>query len=908
MDYSRLGVVQKQKELKSNVTKFGGKIRVWLLRIVIFAFVAFGILGVMAAYGAFNAIIDTSPDVSIPKLKTTNLLSTSYYADGTKAQNFIGAESNRIYVEAEDIPKVVQQCFVAIEDERFYEHNGIDIRTIIRAGVSVVTNPDENVGGSTITQQLLKNCVFDGGQEANFVDKLTRKIQEQYLAIKVEDVMSKDQIFEYYVNLLSFGNGANGIATAAKAYFDKDLKDLTLSEAAVLAPLALSPVRQNPINHPEVNAKRRETCIKKMYELGFCSYEEAQEAFADDVYTRIAEIHANKKGVEITDYSYFTDAMFEQVTEDLMDVYGYTHSEAQNLINSGGISIYTTQDKEIQQIVDSYYLDESNFPKFGFSSSAGSCYYLKDYALSVYHEDGTQTHYHKADLMNYFAEYKDSDGIYYHKDGVKKGIGEYLLDLDDINAKIEEFKHSVMAENETCMENLDIVPQPQSTMTIMDQYTGEVVAIVGGRGEKKGSLGLNRATSSGRSAGSTFKVLASFLPAIDAGGRTLASVENDSRHYYPNGGKEVINWYSGFRGLQSLRKGISNSLNIVAVKNLETIGKETGFEYLKKFGISTLQDEMNANGLNDHNYSIALGGLTNGVTNLDMTGAYAAIANGGYYIKPRFYTKVLDKDGNVILDVNKMEKYRKTQIMKNSTAWLVTDAMHDTTTVGTGTRLAFKNYKMHVAGKTGTASKNTDFWFAGFTPYYTAAVWTGFDMQFSQWNKTYQQDLWRNIMEEIHKTKQLEDKGWEMPESIVKKAVCSKCGKLYVEGLCNEAEGGSCYSEEYFALGTAPTQKCDCHVRVTVCKSCLPSYKVCNDFCPEKKKIQVVLLNKHEEEGEYTWDTDYVYHPENICDKHPKNKADDGSEEDDGTEIRKQAEQMGAEDDTYDDSTIDNEE
>ena len=393
---------------------------------------------------------------------------------------------------------------------------------------------------------------------------------------------------------------------------------------------------------------------------------------------------------------------------------------------------------------------------------------------------------------------------------------------------------------------------------------------------------------------------------------TLASVQDDSPFFYPNGGKEVINWYStGFRGLQSIRTGISNSLNIVAVKTLEQIGAPLGFEYLEKLGFTTLvryKVDENGRSYSDINLAIALGGLTEGVTNTELTAAYASIANGGLYNKPIYYTRVLDHEGNVILS-NKTEP---SQIMKTSTAWLLTDAMHDTTTTGTGTRLAFRNYKMPVAGKTGTASKNSDLWFVGFTPYYTCAVWTGFDHPFNQWNKSYQQNLWRNIMEEIHASKELEYKEWEKPESIVQATICTKCGNLAVYGLCDDAEGGSCIKTEYFAKGTVPTKKCTCHVRVTVCRD---SLKVAGEFCPESSKTSVVLLIKSEDYTKYngfpgykngcyvsTWDTPYIYHPDVVCDVHTTFVEDDGEGDgNDGEDLFGEAHQIGAEDDVYTD-------
>ncbi len=875
MDFSRQGVREKQHRIKSVPKRLASKLWIMVFRVFIICVVLVGVVGVMAAYGAFKGMIDATPEVHIDVLSDTGYSSTSYYSDGTEAQVFAGIQANREYAPIEEIPVLLQRCFVALEDERFYQHSGIDARGILRAAVSVVEDKDLNFGASTITQQLIKNQVFEGGKESNPIAKIKRKVQEQYLSVQLEEVLTKDQILEYYLNYINLGNGSYGVAKAAESYFGKTMAELTLSEASVLAPIAYSPTYRNPITYPDENAERRKSCLDNMLKLGWCTKEEYDEALADDVYTRIAAYNQEKKATTSTTFSYFTDELVEQIIIDLQEKLGYSYDQAQQLLYYGGLSIYTTQDREIQKVVDKYYTDEENFPAFGFSSSGGSCYELT-YALSVYKADGTVIHYQRSHLLQYFEDFVDSEGLYYHEDGKKKGITELTLSPDDIYAKIDEFRAAKVEEGDTYVESKYLTPQPQSSFSIIEQSTGKVVAIYGGRGPKAGSLTLNRASNTTRSVGSTFKVLASFLPALDAGGLTLASVQDDTQYFYPGTAKEVINWYStGFRGLQSIRTGIYNSLNIVAVKTLEQIGASLGYEYLEKLGFSTLvKYQANDDGTvySDVNLAIALGGLTNGVTNVELCAAYASIANNGVYNKPMYYTKILDHDGNVLLE-NETESR---QVMKTSTAWLLTDAMHDTVTKGTGSRLGFKEYKMHVAGKTGTASKNNDLWFAGYTPYYTAAVWTGYDHNFDQYNKTYQQDIWRNIMEEVHSTKQLEDKGWEMPDSIVKASICTKCGKLAVAGLCDQAEGGSCVKEEYFAKGTVPTQRCTCHVRVNICTT---SGKIATEYCPLSETRSVVLIQKDEiymrsrTTGELidppqiceTWDTPYIYHPDDIC-------------------------------------------
>ena len=919
MDFSRNGISLKRKELKSVSRRMSSKIMLNVLRFSVIAIIIAIILGVVACFGAFKGILDTTPSVELVALEVKGYSSKSVMADGSLAQTFAGSSANRIRVTIDKIPELARNACIAIEDERFYQHSGVDIRTIFRSGFSMV-NSGFKAGGSTITQQLIKNQIFGGGREKYFVDTVLRKIQEQYIAINLEHVLTKDEILEYYMNLVNYGNGAYGIETASLSYFGKSVSDLTLSEIAVIAGIPLSPTRLNPLLNPSENVERRQSVLDNMLRLNMITQEEYDEAMADTeaVYVRIAENSNKDTKPQVKTYSYFTDAMIEQIYDDLQERLGYTRSEAEHLLYYGGLTIYTTQDPQIQAIVDKYYQDENNFPKFGFDSSHGSCYELSEYKLSVMHSDETETHYQRTDFIKFFADYDDKNGYYYHEDGVKKGINELFLDMDDIEDKIERFREAKVDEeagDRISGEKIEINPQPQSSMTIIEQSTGKVVAIYGGRGEKTVSRSLNRAYGTTRAVGSTFKVLASFLPALDAGGLTLASVQDDSPYFYPNGGKEVINWYStGFRGLQPIRKGICNSLNIVAVKTLEQIGAPLGFEYLQKLGFSTLVEyrvDENGRSYTDKNLTIALGGLTDGVTNTELTAGYAAIANGGLYNRPIFYTKILDHEGNVLLS-NKTEP---SQVMKTSTAWLLTDAMQETVTTGTGTRLAFRNYKMPVAGKTGTASKNSDLWFVGYTPYYTCAVWTGFDHPLNQWNKSYHQNLWRNIMEDIHSSKGLEYKEWEKPDSIVEATICTKCGNLAVYGLCDNAAGGSCIKTEYFAKGTIPTKKCTCHVRVTICSE---SGKIAGPYCPDSCKESSVRLLKSEDYSKYdgypgytngcrvsTWDTPYLYRGSE-CDVHNEFSTDENENEDGEAGgggsgyYEGEANHIGAEDDVYD--------
>ena len=847
MDYSRKGVTKKQHEIKSTAKRMSSKIRINLYRLAIVSVVIVGILGVLTVGGAAKGILDTTPNFSPDDIDPEGFTTHIYYSDGTLAQELIGAEANRVYVTIEEIPDILEHAFIALEDERFYEHDGIDIRGIFRAGFSVLKTQGFGYGGSTITQQLLKIKVFNYGNEANAVDKVVRKLQEQFLAIKLEDELSKDQILEAYLNNINLGNGSFGVQTAAQAYFGKDVQDLTISECAVIAPIALSPVRCNPVTNPEVNAKRRQSCLDYMLKFNYITKKEYDEAVADDVYSRIKTV--NEQKTTTTYYSYFTDELIEQVLSDLINKKGYTSDQAFNLLFSGGLEIYSTQNQTIQGIMDKYFQDESNFPAVG----AGS-YYEITFALSVDKANGELIHYQTNDLIEYFKDFNDKEGLYYHKPRTgNTGINALGFSNEDMKNKAEEFKKAMIQEGDSVREEYcSIILQPQTSMTIMDQHSGHVVALYGGRGEKIGKRTLNRASNTRRQVGSTFKVLASFLPALDSCGYTLASVKDDSAYTYPNSKDTVANWNGKYKGLSTMREGIYNSMNIVACRFMESVTPRLGFDYLKKLGFTLVESQVGPDGrkYSDLNVSLALGGLTNGVTNMELTAGYAAIANSGVYNQPVLYTKIIDHSGKVLLSNEPSSE----QVFKTSTAWLLTSAMLDTVNFGTATRCKFKEYNMPVAGKTGTATKDYDLWFVGYTPYYTSAIWTGFDYNFPQIEKNYHKNLWRGIMEEVHSTLALEYKTFEKPDSITTAVICTKSGELAIPGVCDHAPGGNSTKTEYFAKGTAPTKYCTVHVKVSVCKD---SNHFASPFCPDRKVHDVIYLIK--EETSPTDDTPYLY-------------------------------------------------
>lgn len=756
----------------------GKRIGVRLFKAFLLCLIVVGVTGVVGVGVFAKKIIDDSPEISPDKVKPKGFTSFVYADDGTtEIARFVKSGANRTSKSISEIPEDLQHAIVAIEDERFYEHNGIDLQGIIRAGVIGLTSGDFSQGASTLTQQLIKNNLFDFMNEDTFYDSVKRKLQEQYLAVQIEKQMDKDAILESYLNTINLGQNCLGVQAAAKRYFGKNVNDLTLSECAVIAGITQSPSRLNPISNPEGNAKRRKKVLDDMLEQGYIDQAAYDEAMADDVYARIQSV--NSVTNESSPYSYFVDALVLQVIDDLMGQLGYTETQAYNAVYSGGLSIYSTQSLLMQQICDEEANNDANYPS------------LKEYgldcAITVTRADGTVENYSSGHIKQYAKNaYGDSQGLVYSSEEAAR-------------AMVEEWKSTIAREGDTYDENINITPQPQSSITIIDQNTGQIKAMVGGRGAKETSLGLNRAyQGSKRQPGSCFKPLAAYGPGMDSCGKTLATVIKDEPYTLRNG-KVLRNANGRYGGDTTIRKAITWSNNVCAVKLSDEITQQLGFEYCEKFGISTLvkSKTTEAGVFSDlDNQTLALGGLTDGVYNYEICAAYATIANGGVYNSPTLYTKILDHDGNVLL-----EGIGETRtVIKDSTAALLTSAMQDVVNAGTGSRAQLPN--MPVAGKTGTTSDNKDIWFCAYTPYYTCAVWSGYDDNKELTNTVYHLQLWKSIMSRIHAN--LERKEFTMPPSVEQKTVCSISGMLAVPGSCPGIT-------EYFATDILPTERCTGH-------------------------------------------------------------------------------------------------
>ena len=685
-------------------------------------------------------VISKAPDIdkidATPKGYRSSVIDT----EGNIVLALSGEESNRVYVKLDEVPEDLKNAVVAIEDERFYKHHGVDIRGIFRALYRGIRDRNFSEGASTITQQLLKNNVFtDWMGEDTFYDRLERKIQEQYLAVRLEMRYDKDWILENYLNTINLGGGNWGVETAARYYFHRDVSELTLSECACLAAITKNPTTYNPYRNPEENAGRRILVLDKMLELGMISQEEYDEAAADDVYTRIREAHTPGANQEVM--TWFEDELVYQLVDDLVAQTGCSEEEAWNRLYRGGLTIFSTEDSRLQAICEEQAAREDLFP------------------------DGSQI-----------------------------------------------------------------------SLVVIDTENGAVRAMVGGRGEKDASLLYNRATSSVRQPGSTVKVIGQYAAGLEDGRLTLGTAVDDAPHTWFDG-TDIHNSDGVYAGMTTIHQAIIKSDNVIAAKCLQEFGVDRTFASIESFGITTLTDD-------DKVEALALGGTANGVTNLEMTAAYATIARGGEYVEPYYYTRVVDREGRPVLE-KRPEIHRA---VDEETADLLTIALSDVITRGTGTDCRFEG--MSLAGKSGTTTGAKDAWFIGYSPYLTCGSWGGYDDYREQADPGYVKILWREVMSRAHEG--LTDPGFSDTEGLVQVSICTKCGNRAVPGLCDSTVEGDVTMEEWYVNGTQPTRPCTCHEKVEICTE---SGDRAGRYCP-KDCIETRVYLASATEG--TLDADYV--------------------------------------------------
>ncbi|MDP4094399.1 MAG: PBP1A family penicillin-binding protein [Bacillota bacterium] len=710
---------KEKKRLKKQQRSPAAKFAFTVLKIMAVLLIAITCAVVGIVGGAIYGYIKTTPPITDEQLQISNFTSFIYDKDGNQISQLHGTE-NRVWVYYDQIPKNLVNAFVAIEDERFWQHGGVDFKRVLSAIVSVVKPGSHVVGGSTITMQLVRNLTNQRQLS------LQRKVQEQWSAIQLEKRLEKWQILELYLNVIPTGHGCYGVETAAKTYFNKDVKDLDLAESASIAGITNAPTYYDPLapnGGAEHNKKRQELILKAMLDQKYITQEQYDQAINEKLNFNQG---STKDLTTASTQSYFVDQVVLDVKKDLM-AKGLSEQIALKTIYNNGLKIYTTMDSNVQKAVDSVYNDPKYFP-----SVAG-----------------------KSD-------------------------------------------------------------PPQSGMVIVDPKTSQVRAMYGGNGQKKGNS-LNRATQIARQVGSSMKPIAVYGPQIDQGLITPATVVDDVPVHLDSSNKSHLypqNDDNSYAGLTTVRDAVARSVNVVTAQ-LYMKNPDVTYPYLKKVGINR----------DDERYlSVALGGLKNGLSPLQMAAAYVPFDNNGVYTEPITYTKVVDNKGNVLLE----KKPKSNAVYKETTAYIMTSIMQSVVQYGTAYPYGIiKNSKGQIiptAGKTGTTDNQTDRWFVGFSSYYVGAVWYGYDTPTrleGMYNKNPSLQIWSAVMAKIHAN--LAPVNFKEPANIVHQNICIYSGKIPT-ALCskdprNVAGERQSIRNEIFVKGTQPTDSCDVHVQAKVAKN-----------------------------------------------------------------------------------------
>ena len=665
---------------------------------------------------------------------TLDQTSVIYYEDPKTGQDVVLRKlyggANRTWVKYEDIPKNLIHACIAIEDKRFEDHQGVDWVTTLKACVKMFLGRGE-AGGSTITQQLVKNIT--GRDEVT----VRRKLVEIFSALELEKKYTKKQIMELYLNVIALGENCEGVESASQVYFGKSVSELDLAECAALIGITNNPSIYDPYINADKNKERQVIILDQMLEQKYITQEQHDTAVAEELVLHNASGEAS--GDEDY-YSYFEDQVINDVVRDLSEKTGYDQTIVRKMLMTGGYKIYSTLNPDVQAAVEEVYQNLDNIPNTASSQ------------------------------------------------------------------------------------------QLQSGIVIIDNKTGDVVAVAGGVGEKQGSLILNRATQSYLSPGSTIKPVSVYAPALELGLITPATVMDDTPYSFTDARHWPKNSDSIYRGLMNINEAVALSINTIPVKLVAQMTPEYSFEFAKeKMGLSTLVSSyVNAAGdtFSDVDLApLAMGGLTRGVTVKAMAQAYATFANEGVYREARTYTKVVDSDGKVVLDNTQQSHVA----MKDMTAWYITYMLENTVESGTGTAAQIAN--MTVAGKTGTTTSDFDRWFAGYTPYYTGVVWCGYDdpeevvLTDSSTNPAIV--LWQKVMEQVHDG--LANKEFNKPTNVVECTVCRDSGLLMTDA-CREDPRGSRAVTVELSLYDVPTQNCDVHKEVEICGA---SGHVVNEYCKQ---------------------------------------------------------------------------
>ena len=722
--------------------------------------VALALLG--AVVGIAKAFVDTAPTLDLAALDAQDKTSFIYDSEGNLITDYKGTE-DRIMVSIDEIPEMLQNAFIAVEDARFYEHNGVDVKRIVGALVANFTSGSTQ-GGSTITQQLIKQTVLSSEQSYK------RKLQEAYLAMELETRYTKKQILESYLNTIFLGGSYYGVRVAAYGYFGKSLDQLTLRECAMLAGLTRSPNYYNPRSNfytrntegsstPDITNNRTDYVLRQMRENGLIT---AQQYNAALDRSTASVLEKSPASTDMYAYPHYVEYAISDVVDTFLDLNGLEDTSAnryamENKLRTGGYSVYLCLDTEIQEIVEDTLANWSSYPR------------LRDPSDKVYQS-------------------RNSDGTY---------------------TEIE---------------------QPQAAACVFDYRTGELKAIVGGRYKPTTRKTLNRASGMTMPVGSSIKPLTVYAPAIDLGASPASIAYNmpvPISGWKDSSGKD--SWPKnygggGYKGPQSFRSALRNSYNTAAAQILMTyVGVSRSVEYLHLMGIPDKN-------INADPFGLALG--SSGLTPVQMAVAFGTIANKGVYQQPLSFSRIVDSNGNVVVDMHQQQD--RHQVFKPSTAYLVVDMLKEAVQSGTGTKAKISSQV--VAGKTGTNSDSKGVFFAGMTGWYSGSVWIGHDNYKALSSKATGGNaaapLWQSFMEKIHKAKNLDPReiidGTPSDYNLVRVTTCGVSGQLATDACYNDVNGYKTITD-YWSADSVPTAYCRMHKSVSVCTE---SGLLATDYCP----------------------------------------------------------------------------
>ena len=713
--------------------------------------------------------------------------SVLYDSEGKVLAELSGDENRKI-IKLDDMSTYLPKAYVAIEDERFYEHNGVDFkRTTAAIGTFILHKGSSSYGGSTITQQLVKNMTK--ANEKSGMAGVSRKIKEWAKAMKIEKMLSKQQILELYLNVIFVGDKNYGVEVGAQYYFNKSAKDLSLAQCAFMAGINNRPNYYNPYDSKKQYGKdqtktdeinnRTKTVLKKMLETGAINQEEYDKAYKEvEKGFKFKQGHKNSMI-----YSYHTDATIAQVIKDLMEQKGWSQDYASTYVYGGGLKIYSTQNTKVQEKIEKVQYENAGKVAKMFFEANGE---YQDIIAKIMQEDFSKYHDSPSGLQELLDEYKK---------------GKYTQ---------EEFVKMISEQKEDRTKK-DKGATSQSAMVVIDNETGYAVGVVGGLGEKTESRGLNRATQSKRQTGSSMKPIADLAPGINEGLINPSTMYEDYKTEFENG-KYTPKDYDGFDGRAvSIREATMRSKNIPFVKVMAEVTPTVSRNYLQKMGVTSLTER-------DLGLSMAIGGLDEGISPLEMAGAYSTISNDGVYRTPLLYTKIVDNSGNIVLE----PKQENTEVFSKQTAYIIKDLLVSVVKGSRGTASYCAISGIDVAAKTGTTNSNNDKWLCGFTNYYTAATWYGYDKKEEVTGAANPAGkIWAAVMKSLHTDKK--KSRFSEPDGIVTMSVCDKTG-LKATGKCSSTH------KEIFVKGHEPDSCDESGSSVEICEE---TGDIATEYCPE---------------------------------------------------------------------------